>query len=244
MNIARISVFTGLTCIALGAVAHGQTDVYDEIVVTGSRIGGYDSEAVPVVHIKRRPDFMVVDAFVESDSRDAERRTREISTVLNSLARRAESTPNITLGLSRSFETDDDDIEYVVDFDLDAVEIRGGSRVDTSRVTLVIKSPILDSDTTPDDVYARIESFIDSIDVSGRAVVKDYGDINYSLIGITQYREPLLKLIAKDAQRLREIFGEDYQMSFSGLEEPVRWRVSGAMQLAIYFPYSSSLIAD
>ncbi|MEL7312566.1 MAG: hypothetical protein AAFN07_13725 [Pseudomonadota bacterium] len=229
---------------ALSTNSWAQTETLDEIIVTGSRIGGYDSEAVPVVHIKRRPDFMVVDAFVESDSRDATRRSREINKVLDSLAKRAKSTPNISLGLSRSFETDNDEIEYVVDFDLDAVEIRGGSRVDTSRVTLVIKSPILESDTSPDEVYERIESFIDSIDVSGRAVVKDYGDVNYSLIGISQYREPLLKLIAEDAQRLREIFGENYQLSFSGLEEPVRWRISGAMQLSIYFPYSSSLVAN
>ena len=225
------------------AAAGAQSENYDEIVVTASRIGGYDSESVPVVHIKRRPDFMVVDAFIESDSRDAATRRREINNTLESLANRAASTPGITLGLSRTFETDSDEIEYVVDFSIDAVTIFSGRRPDTSRVALVIKSPISESDDSPDAVYERIESFIQSVDVSGRAVVNDYGETNYSLIGISQYREPLLKLIAEDVAKLRALFGEEYQVSIGGLEDPVRWRVSGPMQLAIYFPYNSSLLA-
>ncbi|MEL6869165.1 MAG: hypothetical protein AAFO81_05140 [Pseudomonadota bacterium] len=235
-----------LVCIAACAISMPalSQDAYDEIIVTGSRLSGYDSEAVPVVHIKRRPDFMVVDAYIESDSRVAATRTKEINKTLESLARRAASTPNITLGLSRSFETDDDEIEYVVDFDRDDVEIVSGRRPDTSRVALVVKSPVLEGDSSPDVVHARIESFLKSIDVSGRAVVKDFGEINYSLIGISQYREPLLKMLAQDIQKLRALFGEDYNVTIIGLEYPVRWRVSGAMQLAIYFPYGSSLTSD
>ena len=234
-----VMIAAGAVCSAAGA----QSGDYEEIVVTASRIGGYDSQSVPVVHIKRRPDFMVVDAYIESDSRDAATRRREINETLESLAKRAVSTPGITLGLSRTFETDSDEMEYVVDFSIDAVTIFSGRRPDTSRVALVIKSPISESDESPDVVYERIESFIESIDVSGRAVVNDYGETNYSLIGISQYREPLLKLIAEDVARLRALFGEAYQVSIGGLEDPVRWRVSGPMQLSIYFPYSASLLA-
>ncbi|MFK8054192.1 MAG: hypothetical protein AB8F65_14585 [Woeseiaceae bacterium] len=220
----------------------------DEIVVTGSRmssgVGSYRSDVVPVVHIKRRPDFMVVDAMIESDSRSAPIRRKEIDKTLASLARQAAKTEHIELGLARVFPTENDDIEYIVDFDIDAVEVVSGRRPDTSRVALVIKSPLLDTDETPDDVYSRIESFVESVDEEGRAIASDSGDMNFSLIGISQFREPLMKLLAEDNEKLRGVFGDDYNVHITGLELPVQWRVSGPMELVIYFPYSSTLIVD
>ena len=224
--------------------AFAQDGLLEEIIVTGSRIVGQYDDFVPVVHIKKRPDFLVVRVSVESDSRDRDLRRQEIDRTLSSLAERARRTDNVELGLSREFEADDDEIEYVIDFSLDDVEIRSGSRPDTSRVSLVVKSPILESDASPDEVYARVEDFVESVRVEGRAVVSDSGDINYSLVGIGQYREPLLELLAEDSARLTRIFGDDYHVSVSGFESPVRWRLTGPMELSIYFPYLSSLTVD
>lgn len=229
-----------LAWIAIDAAAQSM----EEIIVTGSRASPYDDDTVPVVHLKKRPDYMVVSAFIESDSRNAKTRIREVEITLASLAKRAGSARNIELGLSRTFETDNDEIEYVVPFSMDDAALVSGYRPDTSRIGLIIKSPVLPDDSSPDSVYARIEAFIESIDVEGRAVVSDSGDPNFSLVDINQYREPLIELIAADSKKLQALFGAEYRMSIGGFEESVRWRVSGPMELAIYFPYYSSVGAN
>lgn len=232
------------TCAAVCALlAAPSAPAQEEIVVTASRISaiGFDTATVPVVHLKRRPDYMVVTAYIESDSRDARLRGDEVNKTLRALAKKASTTANIELGLSRVFETGNDEIEYVIDFDIDAVEMSSGFRTDTSRVSLVVKSPVLADDPSPEAIYARIENFLDAIPVTGRAVVNDTGEPNFSLVDLAQYREPLLRMLADDAKRLRAIFGAGYRMSVSGFEDPVRWRVTGPMELSIYFPYLSSI---
>lgn len=229
-----IAVFQSHSAIAQGSVG-------DEIIVTASRLSDYDSVATPVIHLQRRPDYMVVSTYIESDSRSATLRATEIQTSLASLSNRAGRTDNIELGLSRSIETDDDELEYVVPFSLDDVVITSGYRPDTSRVGLIVKSPVLSTDESADVIYDRIEAFIESIPVSGRAIVSNSGEMNFSLKNLEQYRAPLLELLAEDVMRLKTIFGDDYRVSMSGFEEQVRWRVLGPMELAIFFPYTSSL---
>ncbi|MEN7343154.1 MAG: hypothetical protein AAAFM81_09420 [Pseudomonadota bacterium] len=224
----------------------GSTQGLDEIVVTGSRISpsSIDFDAVPVVHIERRPDFMVVSAFVESDSRRADLRRSEVNKTLANLAKRAENEALIELGLLRRFETGDDDIEYVIPFSMDEAVMVNGYRADTSRVNLVVKSPVRESDASPDEIYERIEAFLDEVSVNGRAVVSDTGDTNFSLVKIAQYREPLLRKLADETALLRSIFGDEYHVSIGGFDETLRWRTTGPMTLAIYFPYSASIAVD
>lgn len=216
----------------------------EEIVVTGSRITRYESETVPAVHLRRNADFIVVNAYIESDSRNAKLRRDEVNKTLRSLQKAASQAADIELGLSKSFETADQEIEYVVPFELDEVSISNGYRQDTSRVSFIIKTPITDNDTDPDVLYERIEAFMDSVKVTGRAEVTDSDGPNLSLVNIAQYRKPLLEAIAADNAQLRAIFGEGYDVSIDGLHEPIRWRVVGPLQVAVYFPYRSSLYVD
>jgi len=38
------------------------------------------------------------------------------------------------------------------------------------------------------------------------------------------------------------VFGDSYDVHIGGLEEQVRWRVSGPLELTLYFPYTSAAI--
>ena len=240
----RVFLLTAVLLAMLSIVDDASAQNLEEIVVTGSRISSFEDDTVPVVHLKRRPDFMVVSAYGESDSRDRDLRLSEVRKTLQSVSKQAAKTANIELGLLRVFETDNNEIEFVVPFDLNDSKVTSGYRSDTSRVELVIKSPILETDDDPEKIFERIEAFMDSVRVTGRAVVADSGDPNYSLVNISQYRETLLRMIAADNESLRAIFGQQYQVSILGLEEPMRWRVTGPMELSIYFPYMSSLMVD
>lgn len=231
-------------CLCCPQALLAQSAGLDEIVVTASRLSDYDRVTTPVIHLKKQPDYMLISTNIESDSRSATLRAEEIEASLASLSKRAAKTDNIELGLTRTIETGDDEIEYVVPFTLDEVVISNGYRPDTSRVGLVVKSPVLPSDESVDVIYERIESFIDSIPMSGRAVVTSSGDMNFSLKDLQQYREPLLTLLAEDVKRLKALFGEDHRVYMSGFEEQVRWRVLAPMQLAIFFPYTTSMESD
>ena len=81
---------------------------------------------------------------------------------------------------------------------------------------------------------------MDSVPETGRASVGSYDDPGFSVVNIAQYRAPLLARIAADVKLVKEALGDDYQVTITGLEEPIRWRVTGPMSLAIYFPYMST----
>lgn len=215
----------------------------DEIVVTGSRISRYESDTVPVIHLKRRADFMVLEVIVESDSRDAKLRRDEVFKTLSALSDRAERDQEIDLGVVRTFETDDDEIQFVEPFSRSSIRdqiLKSGARTDTTRATVVAKTPISATDTY-DAAYGRLGAFIKGAAVTGRATVAEGGDPGLSIVDISQYRAPLLKMLASDNDAVRAVFGDQYRVTISGLEEPVRWRVTGPLDLAIYFPYQSSI---
>lgn len=134
--------------------------------MTASRIASFQSDTISVVHLRRKADFMVVNAFIESDSKAFQLRQKEVSDTLRSLAAAASCASNIEPGLLKVFETDDRELEYLRPFELDNVEWGSGYRQDTSRVSLIIRTPINAGDTDPDEVYGRIEAFIDLVKVT------------------------------------------------------------------------------
>lgn len=215
----------------------------DEIIVTGSRISKYESDTVPVIRIERRADFMVLEVIVESDSRDAKLRKDEVFRTLSALSDRAERDQGIDLGVVRTFETDDDEIQFVEPFNRNSIRdqiLKSGARTDTTHATVVAKTPISANDTY-DVAYGRLEAFIKGAAVTGRATVTEGDDPGLSIVDISQYRAPLLKMLASDNEAVRAVFGDQYRVTIAGLEEPVRWRVTGPLDLAIYFPYESSI---
>ncbi|HXI86369.1 MAG TPA: hypothetical protein VNH64_02840 [Parvularculaceae bacterium] len=215
-----------------------------EIVVTGSRIARYEGDIVPVIRLQRKADFMIVSAIVESDSRDAKLRQDEVLKTLEAMATRADRDSKIELGLSRTYESDDDEIEIVAPFTRSALTanlLSKGKREDTSYATVIIKTPIEPSKDTFDGAQSRIAAFVKTVPVTGRATITADQDPGLSIVNLDQYRAPLLKMLAADDVAIQSIFGNSYRLSISGLENPVRWRVTGPLDLAIYFPYKSAV---
>ena len=127
-------------------------------------------------------------------------------------------------------------IEYVVPFSKEFIEEHGlvtGNRPDTTRVQLIIKTPIQKSDNSPEQVYASLEKFMDSVPVTSRAVVRDMSEPGLSIVNISHYREPLLRQIAKDNAVIKDHPGTYYRTKISCPENPVRWRMTGPLELAI-----------
>lgn len=214
----------------------------DEIIVTGSRISAYQSDFVPVAHLRRRADFLLTTITVESDSRDGELRRSEVLKTLNALAERAAKDTSVELAVKRTFEFEDDEIVYVEPLTTKALAadiLTGGSRSDTTKAELIIKTAIRPEDTL-ESAFGRLEKFAATATKTGRALVYADDEPGLSVVDLDRYRGPLLAAIAADAAALKTALGAEYSVSISGFEQPVRWRVVGPLELALYFPYSSS----
>jgi hypothetical protein len=88
---------------------------------------------------------MVIEIVVESDSRAARLRRDEVTKTLDAISARAERDDKIELGVLRVFETENDEVENVAPFTRSAIRdeiFANGLRADTTRVTIVAKTPI------------------------------------------------------------------------------------------------------
>lgn len=239
---------TRVTCLLIGLLNLCATAAFaqsEEIIVSASRLTRSDFVVIPAVNLKRKADFMVLRTYVISDSRDKALRIEEVTKTLRAIAKKAAGNKNIELGLIKRFETDDDEIEYIVPFDpsdIDEQFFTHGGRVDTTRTTIVAKTPIKQSDDDPGAIVARLERFLESVPVTGRAIVSDDGDPNLSVVNPNQYRPLLIDKIAQDNAQIIDSLGPAYGIEVSGLEQPVRWQVTGPLELTLYFSYKSAAI--
>lgn len=203
----------------------------DEIVVTGSRLVGWDAEEVPQVRLIRRADNLVVEVQVICDTRDPERRRAELLETLRNMARAAARRDDIDLStgadiLSPFDETMAGGLTIGVD----------RTRADTSVITLTIKTPVRAGDTL-DAASARIERFIEEAPKAGRTEIITSGDWELTLVGPDQYRGEILAAIAADAQHTAAAFGDGYAVKVEGLARRLTWTQSGPLDLALFIPY-------
>ncbi len=67
----------------------------DDIVGTGARISSFESNTIPYIHLKRKPDFIIQEIFIESDSRSKTLRLEEINKTMLALVAEAKKIPKL-----------------------------------------------------------------------------------------------------------------------------------------------------
>lgn len=233
------AVWLGLAMLGVVAMqaapALAQED--EVVVVTGSMIqsdADYVSEfgAIPYISIKAPADFVIFTVDLESATKSIAERDRELEASFKLLAQRVSRSQGVTLevgqpGRSSAVETT---------AAKEGIEDRG----ERSAIPLVLKFAVKPDEKFP-AVRARAETFINSIEVSGRTEATA-GDQQY--IGVSEpakHREALMRKIAADITLLTDIFtpagGAAPGMSLIGLATRVRSRPVGALELEMYVPY-------
>lgn len=223
-----------------GAVAAQDETQADEIVVTGSRIRGYDGnevvQAPPAVTVTRRADNLIVSVQVVNDTRDAVARRNELIQTLRNMVRAARSQPAIALSVE-----DDGQLVAFTDDMLSTLTLGVDSgRSDTSMTSVIIKTPIRPDDTL-DSASGRIEQFVAQVEKTGRSLATITGDWQLSIVKPAQYRPAVLEAVAADARRTSAIFGEGYAVHVDGMANTLTWVQSGPLELAMYVPYSMAV---
>lgn len=218
-----------VTACALLAAGPAWTQGAEEIVVTGSRLSEYDATETPQVTFRRRADNLVTVVTVICDTRDESQRKSELKQTLRNMIRAAAQDKRIDLAVGD---------EVLGAFDetmLDSVIVKDG-KVDTSRATLIVKTPVA-ADDTFDSATGRIEAFARRAPKVGRTEILTDDDWQLTLVDPGQYRPEVARLVAEDAKRMATLFGEGYGVEVQGLQLPVSWYQSGPLELALYIPY-------
>ncbi|HEV7694014.1 MAG TPA: hypothetical protein VGO52_24490 [Hyphomonadaceae bacterium] len=224
----------------------------DVIVVTGSRVmneaeeaampvetygGGVRSAGPPYVSINVPADYVIFTVTLETGTRAVEERKRELERTFSTLTTRVARDKTITVEVGQPGNSSPLETAAAKEAIID--------QGDRSQIPLVFKFATRPGDTFQ-SVRTRAETFIEGIQVTGRAEVVT-GDTQY--IGVTEpkkHREELLRKIAEDTRLLQTIFGGSTaggppSISLTGLEGRVRTRPSGPLEVEMYLPYAIEL---
>jgi hypothetical protein len=228
-------VCAGLAAAALAtpALAQRSTQVGELVVTAEKREGGTPEAPPPHVVVFRRADNLIVDLYVECDTRDRSDRLAELKATLKNVIAAAAADGSIELGV------EDTDAGIVIPFKAEALDamLNAGVRPDTSAATITVKTKINPTDTF-DAATGRIDAFIKRIKVVGRSQASRSGDWQLTLITPRQYRGEIIGAIAKDANEAAKAFGPGYAVTITGLERQMAWTRSGPLDLALFIPYT------
>jgi len=223
-----ILALAAMVCAAVPAAAQ---DMLETVVVSGYRSS--DSGSVPHVVYIRRADHLITTITVTDDTRDTGMRLREMRDTLHSLIQQAASSKNISLSVEgpvlRAF---DESLLFKV--------LRPDSRPDTSKAVIVVKTAIEKGDTY-DSATGRISDFVKKAQKFGRSEVTNDEDWELTIVGPQQYHAAVVAKVAEDAKATAAMFGPDYGVLMTGLENPLQWYRAGQLDLALYLNYAMTV---
>jgi hypothetical protein len=225
-SIAALAFAVG-TMLAIPAMAQD----LETVVVTGMRAS---DEAVPEVTLIRRADHIITQITISCDTRDSKMRADEMKQTLLGLLREAGKTKGLSLSVPG---------RILRDFTADRIPdmIVPDSRPDTSRSTIIVKTPISKGDTY-ESATGRIEDFVKRAPRVGRSLISADDEWQLTIVGPQQYHLQVVQKVAKYAKEVTALFGPDYGVQVEGLQRPVEWYRSGQLDLALYISYSMTIM--
>lgn len=219
-----------LAGLVLLPVAQAQEEARRQTVtVSASIIDVDDRRAAPAIYRNLRADFVQVEVTVQSGSRDAAVRRKELETSYDRLLETVADTDGFELsGGDIGFSTAP--IESVLFADVISNYGTQGSF-----------SLILTVDTRPDESFdklmERAEAFLETIKPAGRAEAFLGSEQYIGARNMGTHRKALLDDIVAEVNALRSQLGAG-SVTLSGLEGRVITQPSGPLELEIFIPYT------
>ena len=212
-------------------LASAQEHRMETVAVTGSRI----SESIPGVVLKRQGDFLLLDVVVESDSREFSLRKQEIEATVENLLTQAKNESSITVSI------DANGLIYPLESSED-LPIYSGSRPDTSRTSLILRTPIPQNIQNIQELVTRLQVFGNNVEEVGRAAISATGDPAVSVVNPEQYRMDVIETVLEEIDMVTRELGTNYRVVITGLDRRMQWRGTDATNVIFYIPYSYSII--
>lgn len=234
-----IVAFSGLCTLLVCPVwaqddADAQSAGEGEVIVTASRrdIDGYD-DRVPVIGLRRKADFALLEVTVTGDTRDAAKRHEEMYAMIRGAIQLADRR-GIQLATGNTV------VEPLTLSNYQQLSFKSDNRPDSERVTFLIKTALADTDAKT--ATAKMDSFIKAVPPVGRALIQADDELTLSVVKPDQYRQQIVALVAADANATAAQFGSDYAIEARGIDRPVEWSRAGLTDVFLYVPYQLNVV--
>ncbi len=214
--------------VLLASPAAAQDDTYDYVASSAQPGAAQQRNAQPVIGMRQRADFLVVQVSLTSDSRDGQVRKTEIHTMLLDALAKAP-------GASVELATGTPVLTALTRANYQNVNLAWAGREDTSKTDIMIKVPLSASAA---ETEKRVDAFIASLKRTGRGTIYKAGGRQLALKNPNQHREQIVRLIAADARANAEIFGPDYRVFVDGIDRQVQWTQVSDTDVFLYLPYT------
>jgi len=205
--------------------AQDETLLLDEFVVSTDKV----STKPPIV-LKRRADFLLLQINVVNDTREEEKRRDEVYATLSGMVAGIPKDSKIEL-FTEEFTLTSTHCQIPL------VDVLG--KRDASSVTLYAKTPLADGDDAG-VLSEKLRAFVRSVKVQGRTEVFT-GNIGLSIKNPEKYRYEVIQAIAADVKKLREAFGDTFEITVRGLDARLQWQRSSISEVELYLPFKYEL---
>lgn len=202
----------------------------EAIVLSPFTISSDKASTKPPIVVKRRADFLLLQITIVNDTREEERRRDEVYGTLRGMLTSIPSDSKIELFTEEFALTPSH-------FQIPLVDV--ADKRDASNVTLFAKVPLGEADDA--GVLAdRLRAFVRSVKVQGRTEVFT-GDVGLSIKNPERYRYEVIAAIATDVRKLREAFGDTFEIIVRGMDARLQWQRSSAAEVELYLPFKYEL---
>ena len=216
----------------LPVAAQDNSNIAGEIVVTAQRASAdYLDDEQPVLGIRRPADSAVQAVEINSDSREEETRKREIHAMLEGAIKRS-GPAGVEL------VTGDFELVSITLANYKELIFGAGNRPDTSTLQFYVKAKLAGS---TGNAQTKIDSFIKGVPASGRSLMEKRGGLTLTIINPDQYRDEIVKLIAKESLKYTSFFGDNYGVEVTGLNEQLNWAQASGTEVFLFIPYRFSI---
>ncbi len=210
--------------LALAATAAAQDEV---IMLSPFEVSSVRASEKPPIVIKKRADFLLLQISLINDTRDEQQRRDEVYATLRSMVGGVPAGSKIELFTS----------EFTLSaghYQIPLTDV--ATKRDASSVTLYAKVPLSGSD----DVGALAEvlrAYVRGIRGAGRTEIFS-GDLGLSIRNPEKYRYEVIQAIAADVKRLRETFGDGFEILVKGLDTRLKWERASVSEVDLFLPFS------
>lgn len=210
--------------LGLGAIAQAQDEV---ILLSPFEVSSTTATGKPPIVVKKRADFLLLQISLVNDTREPEQRREEVYSTLKAMVGDVPKGAKIEL-FTEEFTLTRESFQIPL---VDVTEKR-----DTSRVTLYAKIPLTDADDVG-GLSQTLRSYVRSIKGEGRTEVFA-GDLGLSIRNPERYRYEVVQAVAADVKKLREAFGDAFEIVVTGLDRRLMWQRASISEVELYLPFA------
>ena len=212
-----------LVLLAACGIACAQDEV---IVLSPFEVASATTTAKSPIVVKKRADFLLLEILVANNARDAGLRRDEIYATLRSMISGVPKASKIELFTG----------EFTLTANHYQIPLREVfERGSTSRGTLYAKVPLGESDDV-DSLADTLRSFVKTIKGEGHTEIFA-GNLGLSIRNPEKYRYEVIQAIATDVKKLRDMFGDGFEIVVKGLDARLKWERSSISEVELSLPF-------